>query len=57
MTFHAMLRQECGWFDDQNNSVGALGSRLSGDASNLQTVTDQMYLDVFLDTKYSFLLI
>lgn len=40
MTFAAMLRQECGWFDDQNNSVGALGSRLSGDASNLQTVTD-----------------
>lgn len=38
MTFGAMMRQECGWFDDQNNSVGALGSRLSGDAANIQTV-------------------
>lgn len=37
-TFEAMLKQECGWFDDPKNSVGALASRLSGDAANLQTV-------------------
>lgn len=37
-TFEAMLKQECGWFDDPKNSVGALSSRLSGDAANLQTV-------------------
>lgn len=33
-----MLKQECGWFDDHNNSVGALSSRLNDDASNIQTV-------------------
>lgn len=38
ITFEAMFKQECGWFDDHNNSVGALGSRLTGDAANLQTV-------------------
>lgn len=37
-TFEAMLKQECGWFDDHKNSVGALGSRLSSDAANIQTV-------------------
>lgn len=36
MTFEAMLNQECGWFDD--NSVGSLSTRLSVDATNLQTV-------------------
>lgn len=38
MTFQSMLKQECGWFDDHNNSVGALASRLSDDAANIQTV-------------------
>lgn len=38
LTFEAMLKQECGWFDNPKNSVGALASRLSGDAANLQTV-------------------
>lgn len=38
MTFEAMLKQECGWFDDEKHSVGALSARLSGDAANLQTV-------------------
>ncbi|XP_031622750.1 multidrug resistance protein homolog 65-like [Contarinia nasturtii] len=36
MTFAAFLRQECGWFDDKNHSTGALSSRLTGDARNLQ---------------------
>lgn len=36
MTFAAMLQQECAWFDDENHSTGALSSRLTGDASNLQ---------------------
>lgn len=31
-----MLRQDCGWFDDEKNSVGALATRLSADAANLQ---------------------
>lgn len=38
MTFEAMLKQECGWFDDNSNSVGALTNRLSDDAANIQTV-------------------
>ncbi|KAK7047498.1 tRNA N6-adenosine threonylcarbamoyltransferase, partial [Halocaridina rubra] len=38
-TFAAMLRQEMGWFDEEKNSVGALCSRLSGDASAVQGAT------------------
>ncbi|XP_031626071.1 multidrug resistance protein homolog 65-like [Contarinia nasturtii] len=34
-TFEAMLKQECGWFDE--NSVGSLSSRLTSDAANIQT--------------------
>lgn len=41
MTFASMLKQECGWFDDQNNSVGALSARLSGDAAHVQGVMCQ----------------
>lgn len=37
MTFAAMLRQECGWFDEEEHSVGILSSYLSGDAANVQT--------------------
>ncbi|XP_031626047.1 multidrug resistance protein homolog 65 [Contarinia nasturtii] len=36
MTFAAFMRQECGWFDDKNHSIGALSARLTGDAGNLQ---------------------
>lgn len=32
------MKQECGWFDDKNNSSAALSARLSGDAANLQNV-------------------
>lgn len=39
LTFAAMLRQEVGWFDDEKNSVGALCSRLSGDAASVQGAT------------------
>lgn len=30
------MRQECGWFDDKNHSTGALSTRLTGDARNVQ---------------------
>lgn len=40
MTFAAMLQQECAWFDDENHSIGALSSRLAGDAGNLQHAID-----------------
>ncbi len=36
ITFAALLRQEMGYFDDESNSVGALVTRLSADASALQ---------------------
>ncbi|KAG7166971.1 ATP-dependent translocase ABCB1-like [Homarus americanus] len=39
LAFAAMLRQEMGWFDDEKNSVGALCSRLSGDAAAVQGAT------------------
>ena len=34
--FHAMLRQEMGYYDDQFNSTGALTTRLATDASRVQ---------------------
>ncbi|CAG2168716.1 unnamed protein product [Oppiella nova] len=36
MVFTAMLQQEVGWYDEQENSTGALCSRLSADASAVQ---------------------
>lgn len=39
MTFVAMMRQECSWFDDKENSSAALSARLTGDAGNLQGVS------------------
>ena len=38
MTFAAILRQECGWFDRKENAVGILTTHLSGDAANVQNV-------------------
>ena len=38
LSFRAMLKQEMGWFDHTKNSVGALCSRLSGDAAAVQGV-------------------
>uniref|UniRef100_A0A3Q3AU90 ATP-binding cassette, sub-family B (MDR/TAP), member 11a n=1 Tax=Kryptolebias marmoratus TaxID=37003 RepID=A0A3Q3AU90_KRYMA len=37
--FHAMLKQEIGWFDDPRNSPGALTTRLATDASMVQGAT------------------
>uniref|UniRef100_A0A8C3VJ32 P-type phospholipid transporter n=1 Tax=Catagonus wagneri TaxID=51154 RepID=A0A8C3VJ32_9CETA len=36
MAFKAMLRQDMSWFDDYNNSTGALSTRLATDASQVQ---------------------
>lgn len=38
LAFAALLKQECGWFDNENNSPVALSARLTGDAANLQNV-------------------
>lgn len=43
MTFAAMLQQECGWFDEKNNSSAELSARLTGDASSLQSVCTFIY--------------
>uniref|UniRef100_A0A8C7P4N6 ATP-binding cassette sub-family B member 5 n=1 Tax=Oncorhynchus mykiss TaxID=8022 RepID=A0A8C7P4N6_ONCMY len=37
--FHAMMRQEIGWFDDNNNAVGVLTTRLATDASLVKGAT------------------
>ncbi|KAM4028833.1 ATP-binding cassette sub-family B member 5-like isoform 1-T1 [Anomaloglossus baeobatrachus] len=37
--FKAMLRQEISWFDDKKNNTGALTTRLSTEASQIQTAT------------------
>ncbi|XP_069585914.1 ATP-binding cassette sub-family B member 5-like [Ranitomeya imitator] len=39
LAFKAMLRQEISWFDDKKNTTGALTTRLSTDASQIQTAT------------------
>ncbi|KAM5157179.1 ATP-binding cassette sub-family B member 5-like [Mantella aurantiaca] len=39
MAFKAMLRQDIAWFDDKKNNTGALTTRLSMDASQIQTAT------------------
>lgn len=38
MTFSALMRQECSWFDDKNHSPAALSARLTDDADKLQAV-------------------
>jgi ATP-binding cassette subfamily B (MDR/TAP) protein 1 len=39
MTFESMLKQDLAWYDDPNNSVGALCARLSGDCAHVQGAT------------------
>ena len=41
-TFHAILKQEIGWFDDQRNSTGALVTRLSNDAAQVEGVSPSL---------------
>lgn len=51
MTFAALMRQECGWFDDDDHSSGALSARLTGDAANLQGVINCLFY--FFSQSYS----
>lgn len=39
LLFEKMLHQEVGFFDDKNNSTGALCARLSGEAAAVQGVS------------------
>lgn len=41
LTFKSILSQEMGWFDDEDNSVGVLSARLSGDAASVQGAVGQ----------------
>jgi ATP-binding cassette subfamily B (MDR/TAP) protein 1 len=36
ISFASMLRQEIGWFDREENTIGALVTQLSSDTSNLK---------------------
>lgn len=36
MTFAALMRQECSWYDEDDHSSAALSARLTGDAGSLQ---------------------
>lgn len=45
--FRAILKQEQGWFDDKNNGVGALCTKLSNDAAYIQGVSYIMNLQIF----------
>jgi ABC-type multidrug transport system fused ATPase/permease subunit len=50
LTFSAMLRQEIAYFDHEMNSVGALVTRLSSDASSLKVI---IYEKMFFFIKYN----
>ncbi|XP_055915258.1 multidrug resistance protein homolog 65-like [Eupeodes corollae] len=41
LTFKAILAQEIGWFDEEENSVGVLSARLAGDAASVQGAIGQ----------------
>lgn len=40
LTFKAMLRQEIGWFDEDQNTTGILVGTLADDGRNVQAVCD-----------------
>lgn len=50
-TFEAMLRQEIGWYDKKENSVGALCAQLASDASSVQGVSIP---ELFFSATHSF---
>lgn len=56
MTFAAMLKQECGWFDEEEHSVGILASHLSGDAASVQTVSITK-IESFFNTFWQYIII
>jgi hypothetical protein len=43
ISFASMLRQEISWFDKEENSIGALVTRLSSDASSLKVKKDKFF--------------
>lgn len=47
------MKQECGWFDEDDHSSAALSARLTGDAGNLQSVSSNL-IEIFKPLKQSF---
>ena len=43
-TFHAILKQDISWFDDQRNSTGALVTRLANDAAQVDGVSSYAFV-------------
>ena len=54
-TFHAILKQEIGWFDDQRNSTGALVTRLTNDTAQVAKASGTS-LGTLLETSFGLLL-
>ncbi|KAL5491961.1 hypothetical protein EMCRGX_G017341 [Ephydatia muelleri] len=54
-SFHAMLKQEIGWFDNERNSTGALVTRLSNDAAQVEGATGTP-LGTLLETFFGLVL-
>lgn len=49
MTFVALMRQECAFYDDEDHSSAALSARLTGDAANVQSVSfKRLFFQKFL---------
>lgn len=41
-TLASMIQQDCSWYDDSKNAVGALSVRLTADAASMQGVSGEM---------------
>ena len=47
LSFKSMLKQEIGWFDLDDNNLGALVTRLSSDAASLKDLTGPILSAIF----------
>ncbi len=45
ISFASMLRQEIGWFDREENKIGALVTQLSSDTSSLKVNPHNIFSD------------
>lgn len=51
MTFVALMRQECAFYDDEDHSSAVLSARLTGDAANVQSVSICVSKRLFFKTS------
>ena len=52
LTFKVMLKQEIGYFDDQNNSVGKLCTKLAVEAAAVQGVRTHKHTHTHIHSFY-----